>query len=150
MCASARPFSAIGDLPCRSTPLASANNDLCLWAEPSQQPQHCRFAHGDAAGGRRKIVPRQMQKYRTAEARDARRGIVIDLDDEIVKVVVALEAVADLIAAKLDRPVVVAAGWIFAPGVLRSDRPNWQERQRTRVTVGAPPQSQRPKCPFRS
>ena len=62
--------------------------------EPGQQPQHCGFGHRDAARGRTKIFPRQMQEDRTASSRDSRTGVVIDLDDEIVQVVLSLEPVA--------------------------------------------------------
>ena len=66
-----------------------------LRSQSSQQPQHRRFRHRNAAGGRPEIFAGQMQKYRAAEAGDARRSIVIDLDNEIIQVVVAGEPVAE-------------------------------------------------------
>ena len=62
-----------------------------------------------------------MQEYRAAAADDARRGVVIDLDDEIVEVVVALEPVAAVIAIQPYRPVVTAAMGVLAPAVLWLD-----------------------------
>jgi len=90
-----------------------------------------------------------MQKYRAAEAGDARTAVVIDLDNEIVEVVVALQPVAAVVPIQPYRLVVVTAPGVFAPGVLRPDGANRQERMRPRVTVGAPPQSPRPEGPFR-
>ena len=90
-----------------------------------------------------------MQKYRAAAAGDAGRGVVIDLDNEIVEVVVAPEPVAAVIAIQLHRPVVVAAVGVLAPGVLGPDGANRQEGLRPRVPVGAPPQLPRPKRAFR-
>lgn len=90
-----------------------------------------------------------MQEYRAAAADDARRGVVIDLDDEIVEVVVALEPVAAVIAIQPYRPVVTAAMGVLAPAVLWLDGANRQEGPRPRVPVGAPPQSPRPKGAFR-
>ena len=81
-----------------------------------------------------------MQKYRAATAGDARRAVVIDLDDEIVEVVVALEPVTAVIPIPPHRLIVMAALRIFAPGVFGPDGANRQERTRPRMAVGAPPQ----------
>ena len=89
-----------------------------------------------------------MQEYRAAAAGNARRGVVIDLDDEIVEMVVAPEPIATVIAIQPYRPVVMAAVGVLAPGVLRPDGANGQEGMRPRVSVGAPPQSPRPEGAF--
>lgn len=80
-----------------------------------------------------------MQEYRAAAAGNARRGVVIDLDDEIIEVVVALESVAAVIAIQPYRPVVTAAMGVLAPAVLWLDGANRQEGSRPLVPVGAPP-----------
>src|SRR5436190_1366192 len=81
-----------------------------------------------------------MQKHGTAAAGDARRGVVVDLDNEVVEVILAPQAVAGLSPLKPDRPVIVAVVGVFAPGVFAANRADRQECRRPAVTVGAPPQ----------
>ena len=65
---------------------------------------------------------------------------MIDLDDKIVEMIVALEPVSALTAIPPHRLIVMAALRIFAPGVVGPDGANRQERGRPRMAVGAPPQ----------
>ena len=65
-----------------------------------------------------------MQKYRAAEAGDARTAVVIDLDDEIVEVVIAPQTIATVVPVQSYRLVVMTAVGVFAPGVLRPDGAN--------------------------
>ena len=81
-----------------------------------------------------------MQKYRAATAGDARRAVVIDLDDEIVETIVALEPVTAVIPIPPHRLIVMAALRIFAPGVFGPNGANRQESTRPWMAVGAPPQ----------
>jgi len=142
MCASARRFSASGECaPASFLP----DDDLRLRSEPSQKVTHGGDRHRNAAGCRRKILTRQMHEYGAAKARNSRRKIMIDLDDEIVKVVGAPEPIAALLTAKPDRTVVMTAVRVLAPGVFRSNRADRQQRPGSRVAVSAPPQSPRPK-----
>ena len=69
-----------------------------------------------------KIAARQMQEHRAAAAGDARRGVVIDLDDEIVEMIIARQPVAALTAAEPHRLVVMTVMRVFAPGVFGPDR----------------------------
>src|SRR6185436_12869204 len=84
-----------------------------------------------------------MQEHGTAAPGYARAGVVIDLDDEIVEVVLARQPVAGLVADQTDGPIVMAVPRVFAPGVFGSDRPNRQIGPRSRMAIGAPPQLQR-------
>ena len=68
------------------------------------------------------------------------RGVVIDLDDEIVEMILARQPVAGLIADQPNRLVVMAVLRVFAPGVFGPDRPGRQKGPRPRMAVGAPPQ----------
>ena len=70
----------------------------------------------------RKIRARQMQKHRAAAAGDARGGVVVDLDDEIVEMVFAGQPVAGLAVAEPDRLIVMAVVRVLAPGVFGPDR----------------------------
>src|SRR6185437_10808929 len=119
--------------------------NLSLRTEPLQQPQHRRLRHRYAARGRRKIRPRQMQKHRAAAACNARRKVVVDLDDEIIEMIGARQPVATLIAPQPHGLIIVAAGRILAPGILTPDRTNRQEGFGPRMPVGTPPQLPWPK-----
>src|SRR5216684_182707 len=102
----------------------SADYNFCIGSQPRQQPQHGRFRHRNAACGRPEISACQMQEYRAAAACDARRAVVIDLDDKIIEVVVAPEAVAVLGPIQPDGLVVMAACGVFTPGVVSCNRAN--------------------------
>jgi len=111
---------------------ALSDNDLCLRSQTTQQLQHRSQPHRDAAGGRCKFLPRQVQEHGAAAMRDARATVVIDLDDEVIEMILAFQAVAGGIARALDRPVVMPIVGVLAPGIVTADR--------LHVTVGAPPQ----------
>ena len=119
---------------------ALSDNDLCLRSQTTQQLQHRSQPHRDAAGGRCKFLPRQVQEHGAAAMRDARATVVIDLDDEVIEMILAFQAVAGGIARALDRPVVMPIVGVLAPGIVTADRLHGQKRPWPRVTVGAPPQ----------
>ena len=79
--------------------------------------QHRGFRHRDAAGGRTEIVARQVQEHRAAAPGDARARVVIDLDDEVVEMILALQAVAAAVMIEPYRPVVMSVVRILAPGI---------------------------------
>src|SRR5579863_966330 len=114
----------------------------------TQELQHRRLCHRNASGGRRKIWARQVKEHRAAAAGNRGLRVVIDLDDEIVEMIVALEPVAVVIMAECERPVVMAAGGIFTPGIVGTDGANRQKGPRSRTTIGAPPQLPRPESPL--
>src|SRR4051812_21005732 len=74
---------------------------------------------------------------------------MVDLDNEIVKVVVAFEAVSAAIGAEPHRLIVVPVGRVLAPCILRTNRADREESPRSRKTVAAPPETDRPECPLR-
>ena len=65
-----------------------------------------------------------MQEYCTAAADDAGGAVVVDLDNKIIKVVVAPEPVAGVIAVPPYWPVVMATCGVFTPGIIRPDGAN--------------------------
>src|SRR3981189_2943637 len=89
-----------------------------------------------------------MQEHRAAGGGDARRAVVIDLDNKIVEMVVAFEPVAAAIGVAPHRLVVMAAAGIFAPGGLRSNGANREKCPRPWVAVGTPPQLPGPERAF--
>ena len=86
-----------------------------------------------------------MNEYSAAAAGNARARIMVDFDDEIVKPIAALEAVAWFIGRPPERPVVAPVLGVFAPGIVRRYSPDRQERVRTRQAVCPPPQPNRMK-----
>src|SRR5579871_662818 len=89
-----------------------------------------------------------MKKHCAAATGNRGPRVVIDLDDEIVEVVVTRQPVAAAVAAKFQWPVVMAAGGVFAPGVVGTNRADGQKCLRPWRAVGAPPQSLRPERPL--
>src|SRR5690348_12750884 len=90
-----------------------------------------------------------MNEDSTAVAGDPRTRVMVDLDEEIIEPVGALEPVAWFIGRPPERPVVAPVFGIFTPGIVRRDRPNRQLRARARQTVSAPPQPHRTELPCR-
>jgi hypothetical protein len=80
-----------------------------------------------------------MQEYGAAAAGDPRPGVVFVLDPEVLKVIVALEAVGRLLTANPDRLVVVTVGRILAPGIIAANGTNREKAARPRMTIGTPP-----------
>src|SRR5436305_14976482 len=90
-----------------------------------------------------------MQEHRAAAAGDARAGVVIELDDEIIEMILAPEPIAAALRIHSQRLVVAAIRGILAPRVLRGDGAYGKKRRRFWMPVGAPPQLPRPECAFR-
>src|SRR4029079_12779558 len=77
-----------------------------------------------------------MQKNTAAAAGHPRAGIVVDLDDEIVEMIVPPQPVTWFSGRAAQRAVIAPIDGIFAPGKVRSDPPDGQEGPRR---GGAPP-----------
>ena len=90
-----------------------------------------------------------MDKYCTAVAGDARAGVVIDFDDQIVEPVGAFKPVAWFIGRPPEWPVVATVLGIFAPGLFWRDRPDRQQGAWSWQAVRSPPQPNRMKSPCR-
>lgn len=84
-----------------------------------------------------------MEKYSAAAAGDPRPGIVINLDDEIVEMVVASKPVPGIALLQADRLVIAPVVRVFAPGILGANRSNGKEGVWPRMTVRAPPEPTR-------
>ena len=64
-----------------------------------EQPAQRIGFERDAARGRREARPRHMDEHRAAAAGDARPGVVVELDDEVVEMVGAPQPVAGMARA---------------------------------------------------
>ena len=65
-----------------------------------------------------------MQEDRAAAPGDPRPCVVIDLDNEVIEVIGALQTVARMLTVNPDRLVVMAVGWIFTPGIVVTNGAN--------------------------
>src|SRR5258707_14825130 len=101
--------------------------------------QHRRLRHRHAPSGRSEVLTREVQKHRAAAAGDAWMGIVIDLDDKIIEVIVAHEPITAFVGIEPHRLIVMAAAGGFAPGVVGPDGADRQECAWPGGTIGAPP-----------
>ena len=116
---------------------------LVLGPSARQQPPQLSRPQRHAARRRAQIRPRHVHEHGAAAAGDARAGVVVDLDDEVVEPVVAPQPVAWFIGRAAERPVVAAVARVLAPGVVRRDPADRQQGARPRPAVGPPPQPQR-------
>lgn len=119
------------------------DHDLRSWPEALQQSQHRAASQSDAACSRSEFFTGEMNEHGAAAARNARPGIVIDLDDEIVEMIVAHQPVAGFAGSARDRLVVMPVGRVFRPGIGMRNRANRQMRSRAGIPVGPPPQPDR-------
>src|SRR3974390_3517665 len=90
-----------------------------------------------------------MDKDGAAAASDARERVVINLNDEVVEIIRAREAIGIRAKRQLYRLVVVTVARILAPAVVGANSPRRQESAWTRVPVGAPPQPLEPEVAAR-
>src|SRR5439155_8028472 len=75
---------------------------------------------------------------------DTGARVMVDFNNEIIKMIVATEPVAGLAAAgHLDRPVITSARRVLAPRIVCSDSPDRQGGDRPGRAIGPPPQPQR-------
>jgi len=84
-----------------------------------------------------------MNEDRAAVPGYARPLVMVDFDDEIVEVVVALEPIAWFSGRAPERPIVAPIGGILAPGIGGTDPPHRQETARPQAPVCAPPKPHR-------
>jgi hypothetical protein len=105
-----------------------------------QQSRQRIFLQPNASRGRRKAVTGQMDEHGAASPGDTRAGVVVDLDNEVVEMVIAPEPVAGLVGPAAERTVVAPFSGVLAPGIVGPDRPDWKLRPRARVSVCPPPE----------
>src|SRR5262245_38696388 len=86
-----------------------------------------------------------MNEYSAAVAGNTRARIVVDFDDQIVKPIGALEAIAWFIGRPPERVIVAPVRGVFAPGIVPPNWPNRQEGTRAARAVRPPPQPNRMK-----
>jgi len=137
MCASAPLFLARENL--------EMNDNSRLGRQPAQQLLQVAARKGDTARSRGKTRPRDMNEYSAAVAGNARPGVMVDFDDQIVESIGALEPVPWFIGRPPERAVIASVRGVFAPGVVHRDSPDRQEGTRARQAVRPPPQPNRMK-----
>jgi len=84
-----------------------------------------------------------VDEYGAAPARNARPSIVIELDDEVIEVIVAPEAIAWFIGRPDERTIVSPVCRRLAPSVVAADTPHRQRSPRPRLAISPPPNPHR-------
>jgi DNA-binding response OmpR family regulator len=90
-----------------------------------------------------------MHEYGAAASRNARAGVVIDLDDEVVEAVIAPQSIAWFIGRADEGPIVPAIDGIIAPCEPWGDAARRQQGPRPQEAVGPPPQAEQAKAAAR-
>jgi len=103
----------------------------------------------DAAGRRQKTGPRHVDEHGAAAPGDARPSVVIDFDNQVIKMIGAAQPVPACSGFETDGSIVATVSGRLAPCITRSDAAQWQQRMRRRMTVGPPPQPNQPEAPAR-
>ena len=80
---------------------------------------------------------------------DPRPGVLVDLDDEIVEMILAGQSVAVISTIEPHSLIVMPVRWILAPAIRGGDRADRQKATRTWMAVGSPPQPDGAKRPTR-
>lgn len=117
--------------------------------EACQQNFQVAPAQRNAAGGGGEPWPGDMDKHGAAAASDAGSRVVVDFDNEIIKIVRAPQTVAWFTGRPPERPVIAPVGRVLAPGIQRPDSPNPQPCHGPRPPIRPPPQSERAKAATR-
>src|SRR5690349_13893738 len=142
MCGSAAQFLGTGDSGDRDrcfSPLL--DDDPRPRPDPFQQPAQAWRLQRDAAGGWLKPLARHVNEDRAAAAGNARTGVMVKLDDQVIEAIVPPQSVGCRTLRDPNRPVIETIPGIFAPAVVLSDRPDGQERARAWRAVPPPPQA---------
>ena len=132
----------------RGSPLRTYDNSG-FRAETSHEAPQIRKRQRHATGRRRTIRPREVKEYGTTPPRDTRAGVVVDLDEDVVEVILAPQTVARLRGRAAERTVVAAVGGILAPSQIGRNASCRKQRAGPGVPIRSPPQAKRPKTPAR-
>ena len=97
------------------------NDNSRLGRQPEHQPLQVVARKRDTASRRGKTGSSDMNEYSAAVAGNTRTRVVVDFDDQVVKPIGALEAVAWFIGRPSERAVVAPVLGVFAPGNVSRD-----------------------------
>jgi hypothetical protein len=90
-----------------------------------------------------------VNEYRAATPGHPWPRIVVDFNDEVVKMVRPSQVVARCIGPAPDRAIVPAVSRILTPGIISANAPNGEQGARRRTAVGSPPQADQTKATAR-
>src|SRR5262249_55588772 len=90
-----------------------------------------------------------MDEHRATASGDTRPRIVINLDDEVIKIIDARQPISACGCGHFDWPIILAVSGIFAPTIRRGYALYRQRCRRTRVLVRTPPQPPEPEAAAR-
>src|SRR5580704_2464643 len=89
----------------------------------------------------------EVDEHRASKPGDARPCIVIDLDDKIIEMIRAPQAIAGCVGRAADWAIVGTVAGVFTPGVVRRNSANRQQCSRRRAAICAPPKPHETKAP---
>ena len=98
------------------------DNNACVWANLLKQPQKIVSSKSNATCGGLIAVASKVDEHRATAPCDPRTVIVVDLDDEVVKIVRPHQPVARFPRRSPDRTVIPPIRRVFAPGIGRANR----------------------------
>jgi len=101
------------------------NDNSRLARQLAHQPLQVAACKRDTARSGAKTRPCDMNEYSAAVAGNTRARVVVYFDDQIVKPIGALEAIAWFIGRPPERAIVAPVRGVFAPGIVP---PNWPNR----------------------
>jgi hypothetical protein len=93
----------------------------------------------DAPGSRTESRSGDVDEDSAAPSGDARPGVVIKLDDQVVEPIVSPKAISRLVWTPLDGMIIPTMPGVFDPGVVWSDGPRRQQGQWVGKAVSSPP-----------
>jgi hypothetical protein len=119
------------------------NHNSRLWRQPFEQGSEAFWLQGDASRRRSKSHSGEVDEHGATAASDPRPGIVVNLHDEVVEMILPPQPIARRSIGTPNRPVVAPVGRVLAPGVRRANPSHRQTRAGPRAAVGPPPNAQR-------
>ena len=114
--------------------------------EPLQKQPQRLGVEGNAPGGRRELVPGNVDEHRAAATCHSGSGVVADLNDEVVERIRAPQSVRVVAFRYPDRPIVTTVARILAPSVIGPDAPHRKPGTGPWGAISPPPQSPQHEC----
>ena len=127
----------------------SSNVDCRSLSNPPQKPPKRTGLQRHTPHRRCKSRPGNVDEHRAAASSHARPCVVVDFDNQIIKMVGSAQPVAGLSGHQPEGPIVAPVRRIFAPSIVRPDSLDRQARGRARPAVSSPPQPHQPESAAR-
>src|SRR6187402_2669008 len=107
--------------------LSLAYVDFGAASKVLQELPHPLLRHRHAAGRRGEARLGKMQEYRATATGYPGPCVVVDFNNEIIKMVLPAQPVPGCARGHMDRPIIAAVAGVLAPGIGGGDTPNRQQ-----------------------